>query len=78
MDKKVINLGLVEATPGNGIAKSADPVSQESISYEPKTPLGLKLQEIRIQVIASSMPLLGSAEIEKEVAERRGGEEWAH
>jgi len=38
-----------------------------------KTPLGKKLQEIRAQIIASGEPLLTIEDVEREVAERRGG-----
>ncbi|NEP58140.1 MAG: hypothetical protein F6K31_14145 [Symploca sp. SIO2G7] len=37
------------------------------------TPLGKKLQEIRAQIIASGTPLLTIEDVEREVAERRGG-----
>ena len=41
-------------------------------SYEPRTPLGRRLWEIRAKIVASGEPLLGWEEIEREVAERRG------
>ncbi len=37
------------------------------------TPLGKKLHEIRAQIIASGEPLLTIEDVEREVAERRGG-----
>ena len=40
-----------------------------------KTALGRRLLEIRQRIIASGEPLLGPAELEREVAERRGGYE---
>ena len=40
--------------------------------YEPRTPLGRRLGEIRAKIVASGEPLLGWEEIEREVAERRG------
>ena len=35
--------------------------------------LGKKLLEIREEIVASGLPLLGVEELEKEIAERRGG-----
>jgi hypothetical protein len=45
----------------------------DALSYEPKTPLGRRLWELRQQMIASGERLLSWEEIEREVAERRGG-----
>ena len=42
-------------------------------SYRPRTPLGLKLWEIRKRIVASGEPLLGWDDIEREVAERVPG-----
>ncbi|MGH2560890.1 MAG: hypothetical protein ACRDJH_17635 [Thermomicrobiales bacterium] len=42
--------------------------------YVPRTPLGRRLMEIRAQIVASGQPLLESWEdLEREIAERRGG-----
>jgi hypothetical protein len=38
----------------------------------PRTPLGERLLRIRERIVASGEPLLSWAEIEREVAERRG------
>lgn len=40
--------------------------------YIPQTPLAKKLWEIRQRAIASGLQLLNEAEIEQELAERRG------
>lgn len=48
-------------------------VCQKTSSYRPKTPLGRKLWKIRAKIIASGEPLLDWDDIEREVAERRGG-----
>jgi hypothetical protein len=39
----------------------------------PRTPFGERLLRIRKEIIASGEPLLSWREIEREVAERRGG-----
>lgn len=39
--------------------------------FEPKTPLGRKLWEIRQKIVASGKPLLGWEEVEKEVTQCR-------
>lgn len=44
-------------------------------TYTPKTALGRRLIAIREKIIASGAPLLGWAEIEKEITYRRGGRE---
>jgi hypothetical protein len=41
--------------------------------YIPQTPLAKKLWEIRQRAITSGIKLLNEAEIEQELAERRGG-----
>jgi len=46
-------------------------------SYEPKTELGKKLWQIRTQAIAAGkIELLDWEGIEKEIAERRGENDW--
>ncbi len=42
-------------------------------SYQPKTPLGRKLLEVRAAMIAAGEPMLTLEEVEREIAERRGG-----
>lgn len=39
---------------------------------KPRTPRGRRLMELRAQIVASGVPLLGWDDIEREVAERRG------
>jgi hypothetical protein len=41
--------------------------------FQPKTPLGRRLWELRKQIVASGEPLLDSEDLEREIAERRGG-----
>ena len=41
--------------------------------FQPKTPLGRRLWELRKRIVASGVPLLEWDDIEREVAERRGG-----
>jgi len=41
--------------------------------FEPRTELGRRLWELRKKIVASGEPLLSRDEIEREVAERRGG-----
>ena len=42
-------------------------------AYAPRTELGRKLMELRARIVASGQPLLSWEELEREVAERRGG-----
>ncbi|BAU12536.1 hypothetical protein LEP3755_30660 [Leptolyngbya sp. NIES-3755] len=37
------------------------------------SPLGKKLRELRAQIVASGEPLLSREELDREIAERRGG-----
>jgi hypothetical protein len=41
--------------------------------FEPRTPLGRQLWELRKRIVASGEPLLDREQIEREVVERRGG-----
>ena len=47
--------------------------TSEPESFTPRTPLGKKLLAIRNNIIADGLPLLTREEIEREIAERRGG-----
>ena len=41
--------------------------------FQPKTPLGRRLRELRKRIVASGEPLLDWDDLEREIAERRGG-----
>jgi hypothetical protein len=41
--------------------------------FQPKTELGRRLWELRKQIVASGEPLLEREDLEREIAERRGG-----
>jgi len=41
--------------------------------FKPRTPLGRRLWELRKRIIASGQPLLDWDDLEREIAERRGG-----
>lgn len=47
--------------------------TEPEAKYVPQTPLAKKLWNIRQRAIASGLQLLNEAEIEQELAERRGG-----
>lgn len=60
----------------------ADPASVDSPMsdtpslppYQPATPLGRRLMELHEEIVASGQPLIDSwEELEREIAERRGG-----
>ncbi|MGI2908868.1 hypothetical protein [Tolypothrix sp. VBCCA 56010] len=53
--------------------KSESDVTEINTEYIPQTPLAKKLWEIRNRAIASGIQLLNEAEIEQELALRRGG-----
>jgi hypothetical protein len=50
--------------------KTVDP---SALTRTHKTNLGKRLRQIRAQIIASGEPLLNHQELEKEIANRRGG-----
>jgi hypothetical protein len=62
--KKRTDITVVE--PGDRDDNAVSP-------YVPRTPLGHELMAIRARIVASGQPLLDWDEIEREVAERRGG-----
>lgn len=45
------------------------------LSFKPRTSLGERLLELRAKIIASGEQLFDWNELEKEIAERRGGQE---
>jgi hypothetical protein len=53
--------------------KSQPEATTINTEYIPQTPIAKKLWEIRQRAIASGIKLLNEAEIEQELAERRGG-----
>jgi hypothetical protein len=52
---------------------STSEATHEPELFTPRTPLGKRLLAIRNNIIAEGLPLLTREEIEKEIAERRGG-----
>ena len=59
------------------MTSNSDVLSQQSTSseiptYEPKTPLGKKLLELRLKVLAVQPPLTSWEDLEQEIAERKG------
>jgi hypothetical protein len=61
----------VEGTPDSR-TDSTPPIEDDG-EYTPRTPLGRELVEIRKRIVASGQPLLDWDDLEREVAERRGG-----
>lgn len=55
------------------VEKESVEESLPPVAYTPKTPLGEKLVALRERIIAEGLPLLNREEIEKEIADRRGG-----
>ena len=50
-----------------------EPPEAPEPEFQPKTALGRCLWELRKQIVASGEPLLEWEDLEKEIAERRGG-----
>lgn len=48
-------------------------LSKQLIRQERESTLGERLQQIRAKIIAAGTPLLADEEIDREIAERRGG-----
>jgi len=57
------------ADPRNDDAPEIDPTAP----YVPRTELGRRLMALRQEIVRSGAPLLDWDDIEREVAERRGG-----
>lgn len=49
-----------------------EPIKSEEFTFQPKTPLGKKLWELRLKAIAAQPPLKTWEELEQEIAQRRG------
>lgn len=64
--KPKTGVGLVDTEPTEHVPTEQKPPRLIS-------PLGRKLRRIRAEIIASGEPLLSWEEIDREVAERRGG-----
>lgn len=50
----------------------AKPIPEDA-PFTPRTELGKRLAALRAEILASGTPLLSSADLEKELAEARGG-----
>jgi hypothetical protein len=50
-----------------------EPADADDIDFVPTTDFGRRLLELRRRAIADGQPLLTRGELEREVAERRGG-----
>ena len=57
------------------VAKRSD--GRKTESFSPKTHRGRRLLALRHKIIAAGIPLLSPEEIEEEILERRGEDEWA-
>jgi hypothetical protein len=67
------------ATAGLNLPEpSLPPRRAEATVYEPRTPLGRRLMELRAQIVASGEHLLDWDDVSREVAERRGGARVDH
>jgi hypothetical protein len=60
----------VMATPRKQPSILSNPPEEE---FRPRTPLGRRLWEIRKRIVESGEPLLDWDDLEREIAERRGG-----
>ena len=49
------------------------PAEAPEPEFQPKTALGHRLWELRKQIVAAGEPLLDREDLEREIAERRGG-----
>lgn len=58
------------ATPRKQPSILSNPREEE---FHPRTPLGRRLWEIRKRIVESGEPLLDGEDLEREIAERRGG-----
>ena len=53
--------------------QSETPLDEVTATYVPRTALGRRLMAIRAEIVRSGVPLLSWDDVEREVAERRGG-----
>ena len=62
------------STRRNVHANDGAAVAEDVISgVEPRTQLGRRLASLRAEILASGAPMMDGGELEKEIAERRGG-----
>lgn len=57
----------------NTTASNGTKSGEREAVYVPRTDFGRELMAIRARIVASGQPLLSWDELEREVAERRGG-----
>jgi hypothetical protein len=70
---------MAQRTPVSSHDASGDgesPLDEVTATYVPRTELGRRLLELRAKAVRAGMPLLSWEELEREVAERRGGVQW--
>lgn len=66
-------VAFLEAQINGTLPKSDRPISPPLNPQSSQSNFAARLLEIRQKIVASGQPLLGPEEIEKEIAERRGG-----
>jgi hypothetical protein len=72
-------LKVLESAPDSAVEQTLQYLksilleSSQAVEFQPQTPLGKQLWEIRQRAIANGMTLLNESEIEQEVIDRRGG-----
>jgi hypothetical protein len=77
---KIELLKALETAPDNVLEqtlqylKSILPEKSQVTEFQPQTPLGKKLWEIRQRAIANGMALLEPTQIEQELLDQRGGD----
>ncbi|MGH7488631.1 MAG: hypothetical protein ACREMY_23980 [bacterium] len=64
---------LIEMASNAKRHPQTDQSSLPEEEFKPRTPLGRRLWELRKRIIASGQPLLDWDDLEREIAERRGG-----
>lgn len=64
---------LIMSRYANRQTRADQPSEAPEPEFQPKTPLGRSLWELRKQIVASGEPLLDREDLEREIAERRGG-----
>ena len=66
---------MADRIPVEPTDKTDVPLDEVTATYVPRTELGRRLLGLRAEIVRSGIPLLSREDLEREIAERRGGVE---
>jgi hypothetical protein len=71
--QKKVAIAQRKPTPPRVEANDEIPLDEVTATFVPKTELGRRLRALRAEIVHSGIPMLRDEDLDREIAERRGG-----